>query len=306
VVDAALEGLLNRRRAVLSDRIAELLPELRHPDADGLGGSHRDRHAIHQFRTSLRRLRSMAEAFPRHWPGPPARKLGRLARRAGRVRDLDVLLGQLESRLEEAGGGERRRLGHALALLAGRRRRLRNKLARRLRRGPRWLQRMVAEPSDAAEPDRQHLALPLLQAALLQQLGQIRLEPGWSVDRRPPAGSAEENDIHSLRKAFKRLRYQLELWEVVAPDLRDRLVQLKAVQDALGCLQDFVIWEALLAGTGRRPLPRRFPGLHEGWRRQRQEAWSSWCRQRHVWLETAAGFPGWQLWVLETPSPEAP
>lgn len=299
--DEALAALLEWRRLQLQRILGERIAVLRRPFKGG-GPRARadDREQVHQLRTGLRRLRSMAEAFPRHWRGPSAKGLRRLARAAGDVRDLDVLLETLEEHRQEMGGGERRRLGRLIDRLQTVRCRGRRQLTRRLRQLPRGLAPGPKSPqSPEATSDAHRGALPLLRAGLILQLADLRLHPGWGDGRRPSRGSRRERDQHELRKAFKRLRYQLEVLEALEPALRDRLVLLKRTQDSLGLLQDLVIWRPLLKRHLEGRLKRRLPGLAARWQRQADAAWADWLLLRRQWLDPATGLEAWQRWLLE-------
>jgi CHAD domain-containing protein len=303
--DESLTELLEWRRHQLQRILGERIAILRRPfKGDGRKARAADREEVHQLRTGLRRLRSMAEAFPRHWHGPSAGSLRRLARAAGDVRDLDVLLETLEDHHPEVSGGERRQLGRLIDRLDTVRCRGRRQLSRRLRQLPRGLTPGPKQPQcPEAATDAHRSALPLLRAGLIRQLADLRLHPGWGDGRRPARGSRRERDQHELRKAFKRLRYQLEVLEALEPALRDRLVLLKRTQDSLGLLQDLVIWRPLLKRHLEGRLKRRLPALAARWRRQADAAWADWLVLRRQWLDPATGLEAWQRWLLELKSP---
>ncbi|MGB5134387.1 MAG: CHAD domain-containing protein, partial [Prochlorococcaceae cyanobacterium] len=145
----------------------------------------------------------------------------------------------------------------------------------------------------------------LLRAGLIRQLADLRLHPGWGDGRRPARGSRQERHQHELRKAFKRLRYQLEVLEALEPALRDRLVLLKRTQDSLGLLQDLVIWRPLLKRHLEGRLKRRLPALAARWRSQADAAWGDWLVLRRQWLDPVDGLEGWQRWLLELESTAA-
>jgi CHAD domain-containing protein len=299
--DAGLELLLEWRRAHLQQGLGERIAVLRRP-ADGSGRDARaaDREHVHQLRTGLRRLRSMAEAFPRHWRGPSAQGLGRLARAAGTVRDLDVLVEALHEQVPALAGQERQRLGQLIEQLEGRRRRGRRQLKQRLKSLPEPL-RAAPPPTDPNRcPGAIHgAALPLLRASLIRQLAVLRLHPGWGHGERPRPGSRQEREQHELRKAFKRFRYQLELLEALEPGLHGRLLLLKRTQDSLGQLQDLVIWRSLLKRQLQGHFRRQLPELAARWRHQAAAAHTTWMDQRWQWLEPATGLEAWQRWLLD-------
>ncbi|MEX1323844.1 MAG: CHAD domain-containing protein [Synechococcaceae cyanobacterium] len=308
--DEALVRLLEWRCAHLQQGLQERIAALRRPFT-GSGDSDRaiDRDHVHQLRTGLRRLRSMAEAFPQHWRGPSAGCLRRLARAAGGVRDLDVLLETLEEHRRHAHGPELRRLQQLIRRLESVRARGRRELTGRLRHPPCRLsgaETLADRPAtDLAPPlaTAHRGALPLLRAGLIRQLADLRLHPGWGHGRRPARGSCQERHQHELRKAFKRLRYQLEVLECLEPALRDRLVLLKRTQDSLGLLQDLAIWRPLLKRHLHGRLKRRLPALAARWRRQADAAWADWLVLRRQWLDPAEGLENWERWLLDLEIP---
>ncbi len=319
--DHALESLLEWRRTHLQRGLQDRIKAVRHPAtpaaAAGQAGDEQasDREHVHQLRTGLRRLRSMAEAFPQHWRGPKPKHLRQLASAAGSVRDLDVLLEALEEQRHGLDGTERKRLRRLVCRLQKRRDRARFKLAQRIRQPPH--QRLSApsqlaaveapggeaEGGEAEGAARHRAALPLLRASLIRQLAALRLHPGWGHGDRPQPSSHQECQQHELRKAFKRLRYQLELLEALKPDLRDRLLILKQTQTSLGLLQDLVIWRDLLKRQLKGRLDRQLPELSAHWRHQADAAWADWCLLRQQWLDPADGLEAWQRWLLELELP---
>ncbi|TVS03534.1 MAG: CHAD domain-containing protein [Cyanobium sp. PLM2.Bin73] len=311
--DAGLEQLLEWRRAHLQEGLGERIAVLRRPpEGSGSEAWAADREQVHQLRTGLRRLRSMAEAFPSHWRGPSAKQLATLARAAGTVRDLDVLLEALQEQQRSLDGQERKRLEGLIKRLETLRSQGRHKLRKHLNHLP---QHRLAAPPEASPPashaDPSHAdpadsasaihrdALPLLRASLIRQLAVLRLHPGWGHGERPSQDSRQERNQHQLRKAFKRFRYQLELLEALEPDLRDRLLILKQTQTSLGLLQDLVIWRNLLKRQLKGKLKRQLPQLSARWRVQADSAWADWQELRRQWLDPATGLEAWQRWLLE-------
>lgn len=310
--DAGLEHLLEWRRVHLQQGLSERIAVLRRPAKNsGREARATDREHVHQLRTGLRRLRSMAEAFPRHWHGPSAKRLRRLAGAAGVVRDLDVLLEALDEQRRSLAGHERRRLERLIEQLETRRSQGRRQLRKRLNNLTGQLLAAApptAPPSLGADPASatstvHRAALPLLRAGLIRQLAALRLHPGWGHGDRPRPGSRQERQQHELRKAFKRFRYQLELLEALEPDLRDRLLLLKRTQDSLGQLQDLVIWRSLLKQHLKGRFRRELPELSARWRRQADAARSTWMDLRRQWLVPATGLEAWQRWLLELEMP---
>ena len=90
---------------------------------------------LHETRRNLARLRAVLEDF-----GAIAgvsdtfsERIARLHRRAGKVRDADVLLKRVEDYCEDASGEEREQLARLRDLLRKRAKKMRRKLTRELR-----------------------------------------------------------------------------------------------------------------------------------------------------------------------------
>lgn len=200
-----------------------------------------DPEPLHQMRVGMRRLRAAMETFDFavRWPEEADdRAIGRISRRLGQVRDLDVLLARL-SELDELGEGvlpalrERRK-----AAFAGLRRTLRGRRYRALCESlGEWIQHPVYRTAGA---------LPLRPALpdLLLPLGcRLFLHPGWDA--------ATGEILHDLRKRVKAIRYQAEFFAgFYGKELTEWIAELKTMQDALGGLQDRVVLREAVGNVG--------------------------------------------------------
>jgi CHAD domain-containing protein len=281
VADAALVALAERRTAVRAERRRFLAT----PDPD----------ALHDLRVAIRRLRAALALFepalelPRRCRDTRWRRLGRTL---SGLRDADVLRAALTS--DEAVSADvaddlvewveaERQEAARRAERALRRRRTRRML--------RSLKRWERQPRFTVTPD--DLIGTTLPPRLLACADRFVAHPGWGLKlRRDADGHLEDatgtldrdgvlDTLHSLRRQAKRMRYQLE---IAAPllglDERDAVEHLKAMQDALGELQDVRVIEAALAelppaerprdGVGRWLGERRYRAL-EQWRRLRRD-----------------------------------
>ncbi len=204
--------------------------------------------AIHDARVATRRLRAAADLIETIAGGDKdvcrfRRSLGRIRRRLGPLRDLDVLIGHLDERWT------RRR--HATAA--------------------QWVrERILAERVEQRQADKEQRPL----SAVLSQLGiwwgierHVRqIEPqihqavvprimdqlGAFADKaeslsRPPREGGEPNsglpsDPHELRIAGKLLRYTLEIAAATGVEVpRPILKGFKQMQDALGLWHDYAM-----------------------------------------------------------------
>ena len=214
--------------------------------------------AIHQARVAVRRLRSVIGVLRGPLAGSIADELRpalqELASRLGAARDWDVFLDGLGSRLSALFGDAD---GTKRLLLAAHRRQKASyaALAKFLARPEqRTLERRLAflaalRSWEDAEPepgaDLAGDAVRFAAAVLDRRLRRLR-----RAGKRFKALPIEA--LHDLRKDSKRLRYAAEIFAPLFPGHRTRrfLKRLRAVQAALGDLQDAATARALLAQLG--------------------------------------------------------
>jgi CHAD domain-containing protein len=208
---------------------------------------------VHQLRTTIRRIETLvATTLP-----APSRKeekllkqLGKLRRRAGKVRDLDVQIDALGSVRLESVTRDRARV---MAFLEKARAKREKKLLRafqddlgaglhkRLRRTSTRLQQ---ETSNPAQP---HAAGDRFLAAALDKFAAV-------VKQRP---TLSEGNLHDFRMDCKRVRYLAEM-AGEGPQVAAAIEQLKRIQDSAGVWHDWVTLtataESVLARSGQVPL----------------------------------------------------
>ena len=215
---------------------------------------------LHDMRVAARRLRAILALYAPVLPPRAAslrRRLGRIGRALGEVRDLDVQIERLATVLPRS-DGENAALGLLRSLLEVRRERARRRLRTvltspshdRLRESLRSFLR-AGPPSRRAAARRPALQVaPELVGPLLRKLRKAgdRLSPDS-----PPA------DWHRVRIAGKRVRYALEVHvPILGPPATEMIAALTDLQDLLGEHQDAVISVEQLHGLGvrgRRRLP---------------------------------------------------
>jgi CHAD domain-containing protein len=185
--------------------------------------------AIHQLRVASRRaaaaLDVFAELCPRRERAAWKHRLRRIRRKAGKFRDLDVLVtryhddpGIVLGRLIE----ERQAARPVVGKLRDRWRKRRQK--RRIRR----LVRRVRWRDDGPEPTVEHIARDRLRAA---------------CDRVLAAAAAQPDDVealHRLRIRGKQLRYAMEIFAAALPEsVREELYPVvETLQEHLGRIND--------------------------------------------------------------------
>jgi CHAD domain-containing protein len=214
----------------------------------------RDPEDLHEMRVAVRRLRAILRAsramFEREWTAGLRSELEWLGSALGHVRDLDVLLASLRSRLEGLPAAE----GRIGALLLGdiekdcatARARLHTALA-----GPRYRRLLRRLDAGLRRP-------PVVEADVsLRDVAAREFEKLRSAVKDLPRHPADE-DLHAVRIKVKRARYAAELVrEAVGRPARRFLEQARAVQDVLGEHQDSVVLERRLCEA-----PARSGDLH--------------------------------------------
>ncbi len=200
-----------------------------------------DREALHDMRVASRRLRAALALFDDVLPARARvfrRRLGRIGRGLGDVRDLDVQLLQLDEFLREAPAAERLVMQDYLATVAARREHARRRMLRVLdSRGYARLAESLRAFVER-EPSRKPLAArrPALAAApalILRRYRRARRIGDRLAPSSPPA------DWHALRIAAKRLRYALEFHaDLYGGESAPMIEALVDLQDLLGLHQD--------------------------------------------------------------------
>jgi len=243
--------------------------------------SHRDVEGPHQLRVGLRRLRTALKIFAPVLAEGSADALASeaqwLAAEVARVRDIDVLIDELVTPLNE--GGE---LDALLDLLEKRRASARRGLdvAMADRRIGHFLVDLLAytegrgwlSPTDLGQSGL--LAAPIGPFAEAT-IGRLRRRVA-KLGRDPEALLPDER--HELRKRFKRLRYAYDFFEMLLakPVRRKLLPRVKAAQDVLGVLNDIHMAHLMLdhiKGSGRRAGEvERAKGYCLGWHAARARA----------------------------------
>jgi len=212
----------------------------------------------HQLRVGLRRLRTAFAVFGpslgRAAFAPLAEAGQRLGRTVGRLRDLDVLIGEVVA--EAAGYGVDAGAGAALgAALVARREEVRAEVRAALA-GPEttafvldllefveargWL-----APTDYGQTAR--LAQPVAELApgLLDRRLKKVAKLGRGIE------DLDAHGLHALRKELKKLRYTVETLAPLYPGkaISAYLKRLKDLQDTFGSLNDATMAAGLLTGA---------------------------------------------------------
>ncbi|WP_009632954.1 CHAD domain-containing protein [Synechocystis sp. PCC 7509] len=264
---------------------------------------------LHQMRVGMRRLRSAIAGFSPALQLPKAateRKVSKIARILGSLRDLDVLGAALENNykpslpaqeqkyLETALVDIKKQRRYALAevkeTIAGKKYKL---LKESLNQ---WLQ----------QPEYQEIAkMPMeevLPDLLLPEVSKLLLHPGWLVGSDAKIVEVELVEkilakqgefLHSLRKETKRLRYQMEVFsEFYGESYASYLEDIKAIQEILGKIQDSNVLTEFLTQSLPDNIRRSIPTLVAELAKANYDAWQQWqnVQTKYLSIDVRKGF----------------
>jgi CHAD domain-containing protein len=215
---------------------------------------------LHDMRVATRRMRAALRVFGDYVDTksivPLGKGLRRTARVLGAVRDLDVFWEKTARYLETLPPDRQGDLEPLRAAWARERDRSRKRMLDYLRspRYARFVRGFAAflEGSGAGsmpaftmegEP-RPYRVRHVVPVAVYQRLAAVRSYDEWVTGHDVPL-----ERLHRLRIAAKRLRYTLEFFEeVLGPEAKAAIKEIKRLQDHLGDLQDAVVASDLLRG----------------------------------------------------------
>jgi CHAD domain-containing protein len=211
-----------------------------------------DRHGVHQARVASRRLREavpvLATGLKNAKAGKAGRKIRRITRALGSIRELDVTVGLLDE-LAQRDNIPRLALEHVRAHVVREQESRREIMLKRLDRVKvakldRRLQ-SLGEALEAAEAEqwRETLATRLLKRA--KALGAAMEGAGQLY---------EAERLHQVRIAAKKLRYALEMAaETGVGAARSSALTIKRAQDTLGRLHDLQVLQTRVAAVQAEP-----------------------------------------------------
>jgi len=231
---------------------ASVLRLLRHDAGVRIGEDIED---VHQARVATRRMRSdlrtFREVLDPEWDAALRGELGWLGGELGTVRDLDVQLARLRTRVAELPERDRPIGEHLVDALARRRETAREHLLTSMR-SDRYLALLDRLIVAAREPSVLPSIAPAPAALALRSV----MERPWKHLRGALDGLADDApdaDLHLARIRTKRVRYAAEAVESVFGKRARSFARLAAeLQDVLGEHQDAVVAQAWLreAATG--------------------------------------------------------
>ncbi|OUL24182.1 CHAD domain-containing protein [Nostoc sp. 106C] len=276
-----------------------------------------DPEALHQMRVGMRRLRTAVSRFviALDLSKPISDKnIGKIARRLGNLRDLDVLKETLEKdykpRLSKK---EQKYLHTAFDAISKQREQALSTVETTLKdESYKSLKQELEEWLE--KPSYKDLASITIQQVLpdllLPEVSQFLLHPGWLVGTE--VGESElkvrkgwEADkveqqlinngetLHNLRKQAKRVRYQMELFsDLYSESYAAYIVDVKSIQDILGAMHDSVVLTEWLEDVFKSDMHSHLHGLTKLLAENRYQLWQQWqpLQERYLKTETRHGF----------------
>ena len=257
---------------------------------------------LHQMRVGMRRLRTVTDVFEPAICLPIAARCSqvtKIAKRLGKVRDLDVLqlwfqhyLTLANTTVEEAEQIRR------ILLRLDKRRQKRFARVPKLFKSKDYRQFVSAYDEWLGQPQFQTIAarpiLDVVSDLLLPLLSHLFLHPGWLVATEkidgqlyPIVGLDQESldnilatkgpDLHDLRKQMKRVRYQSEFFmPFFGKAYQAQTQSFQKLQELLGLFQDEAILSDFLVGELGPTWPEYLPSLAMLLKEERFRNWKKW------------------------------
>lgn len=279
--------------------------------------------ALHQMRVGMRRLRSAITGFAPALDLPKSaqeKKVGKIARILGTLRDLDVLKEALQNQYKpNLPAQEQKELETALDKLGKQRRQALAEVKETLK-GDRYSSLKQSLKKWLKQPRFNEIAqIPIqevLPDLLLPGVSKLLLNPGWLVGTQvkereikiaqelSPEMVKKKLDeqgisLHELRKETKRIRYQMEVFQdFYGETYEEYLNQMKDIQGVLGQIQDRFVLSEFLTDVLHAKSKKSLPTLSNQLTKESYQAWQTWqtLQQRYLNLEVRKGF---HLAILE-------
>ncbi len=261
----------------------------------------KDPEALHQMRVGMRRLRTAVTGFAPALDLPKAareKKIGKVARRLGELRDLDVLQDSLQNQyLPALPKPEQNALKKVLTALGKQRQKTLEQVQTTLKEQD--YQKLKGAFKDWLEqPTYGELAeisiYDVLPDLLLPSVSTLFLHPAWLVGVKLEAGkinipnalnsetvvellNAHGDIIHDLRKQAKRVRYQMELFtDFYGSTYEEYVNDIKEIQSILGNIQDSFVLAEFLTETLHSDITVQMPTFAAQLAEARYQAWQAW------------------------------
>ncbi|QMS87866.1 CHAD domain-containing protein [Nostoc edaphicum CCNP1411] len=275
-----------------------------------------DPEALHQMRVGMRRLRTAVTRFGLAVDvSKPVsdRNIGKIARRLGSLRDLDVLKESLENNYKpNLPRKEQESLQIAFTALAKQREDVLSSVQKTLKSESykslkdaldKWLEKPSYQPfaSVTIQQVLPDLLLPEVSNFLLHPgwlIGteivdsELKVQKNWEPEKIEKQLTTEGEVLHNLRKEAKRVRYQMELFsDLYGESYAAYITEVKSIQEILGTMQDSAVLTEWLADVFKSEL-QTLPTLVSLLTENRYQSWQQWqpLQERYLKTETRHSF----------------
>ena len=207
-----------------------------------------DTEYLHDYRVAVRKTRSALSeiegALPPNIVNIYGKFFSMLGKYTGPVRDIDVFLLKLDKYQGDLSDKNRKQLQAFKDYLVYLRDKHQDALRNTLKSSEykealkSWDAYLKQAPDQVAEDAPENRPVCEVADKLIWELYQQSLEEGNGINAESPA-----EDIHSLRKTCKKLRYLMEFFQSLYParKMRELILVLKGLQDVLGDYNDYSV-----------------------------------------------------------------
>lgn len=270
----------------------------------------KDPEELHQMRVGMRRLRSTITGFAPALDIPPAaesKKIGKIAKTLGKLRDLDVLIETLSSKYVSALPKEEQKIIEKIFKVLEKKRKKALKEVKLTLKDQRYQDFQQKITKWLKNPQYQRIAeleiRDVLPDLLSPQISKLLLHPGWFVGAKIERGKVKLSDrpslekveqilidrgetLHELRKEAKRSRYNMELFtDFYCNTYADYLQQIKKLQSVLGEIQDSFVLREILEEVLRANIADKMPKLATKLQENRYQKWQEWLALQQQFLD---------------------
>jgi CHAD domain-containing protein len=276
-----------------------------------------DPEALHQMRVGMRRLRTAVTRFELALDVPKPisdKNIGKIARRLGSLRDLDVLKESLKNNYQpNLPRKEQESLRTAFTALAKQREDVLSSVQKTLKDESykslkdsldKWLDKPIYKPLASITIQRvlPDLLLPEVSNFLLHPgwlIGtevvesEIKVQHNWEAEKIEQQLTKEGEILHSLRKEAKRIRYQMELFtDLYGESYAAYMTEVKNIQEILGTMQDSAVLTDWLTNVFKSEIKTELPTLATLLTENRYQSWQQWqpLQERYLKAETRHSF----------------
>ena len=277
----------------------------------------KDPESLHQMRVGLRRLRTAVDVFDFALDLPKPindRAISKIAHSLGAVRDLDVLIAELNNQQQSSLPTEEQNRLEALLKKMNKQRKRDFAHLKRTLKGSDYDRLKDAFKDWLEKPHYQPVAqLPIqevLPDLLLPLISETLLHPAWLVNANFENGTAlnathhskgtvhsvhpemlddfmkqHSPALHDLRKQMKRVRYQTELFvDFYDSAYAEQVDDFKTIQEVLGQIQDSAVLQGYLGSQIKGSVQDVYPTLSRQLDQKVADALQTWqtIQQRYL------------------------